>query len=81
MTSHFFDGVKSVNLMFLFPSIIDLKNACKTREMKLSSKHEVYRDSLGRLMLSEKILSTPVAKSSIDPQVDSLLSKLLVTYW
>ena len=66
--SRFLNGMKPVNHIFLLRSIINLKNAtkniCKIQATKLLSKHEVYRDSLGRLMLSKKTLRSPVASSN-----------------
>ena len=80
--SGFLNGMKPVNHIFLLRSIIDLKNVTKNiykiQETKLLSKHEVYRDSLGRLMLSKNILRSLVASSNINSQVDSAPSKLQV---
>ena len=78
--SCFLNVMIPVNHIFLLCSIIDLKNAtkniCKIQETKLLSKHEMYQDSLGRLMLSKKTLRSPVASSIINSQADSAPSKL-----
>ena len=80
--SCFLNVMIPVNHIFLLCSIIDLKNAtkniCKIQETKLLSKHEVYQDSLGRLMLSKKTLRSPFASSIMNSQADSVPSKLQV---